>query len=146
MEKKLKEGDYKMLMVSMDYIYNNPNILTSDIPNHLLKFWSIPDFTENPKYETNSVQVLIFLYIIRLYGHDNAPLDSILNTIRFSQLFYSFQLILATTLYCRNARLKAEPFPIFHLHEYRLPDLNDSEEMIKIYEIITDKTVIRKQR
>lgn len=146
MEKKLKEGDYKMLMVSMEFIYNNPNITTAQIPNHLLRFWAIPDFTEKPKYEMNSVQVMVFLYILRLYKFDDKQLDEYLSTIRFHQLFYSFQIIIATILYSREAKLKAEPFPIFHLDEYKLPDLRDSEEMIRIYETITKKQILRKEK
>lgn len=146
MEKRMSESDYRMLMGSMEFIYHNQNIANTQVPNHLLKFWAIPNFTENPRYEMNSVQVMVFLYILRLYKFDEKQLDEFLNTVRFSQLFFSFQIIIATTLYCREAKLKAEPFPIFHLDEYKLPDLQDTEEMIRIYETITEKIVIRKER
>lgn len=146
MEKRMSEGDYQMLMMSMDFIYHNQNIPNTQIPNHLLRFWAIPNFTEKPKYEMKSVQIMVFLYILRLYKFDDKQLDEYLNTIQFSQLFFSFQIVIAATLYCREAKLKAEPFPIFHLHEYKLPDLKDTEEMIRIYEVITDKIVIRKER
>lgn len=146
MEKRMSENDYQMLIMSMDFIYHNQNIANIHVPNHLLRFWAIPNFTEKPKYEMNSVQVMVFLYILRLYKFDENQVDEFLNTVRFSQLFFSFQIIIATTLYCREAKLKAEPFPIFHLDEYKLPDLKDTEEMIRIYEVITDKIVIRKER
>ena len=146
MERNLTSAEYQMLITSMEYIKNNPHTTTESVPSNLLKFWSVPHFTDNPKYEDGSVQVLVFMFILKLYYWEGEPISAFLNTIRFNQLFFSFQIVIATTLYCRDSRLKAEPFPIFHLHEYKILDLQDPEILLNSYEAITERKVIRKNR
>lgn len=146
MEKNLTSKEYSMLLMSMDYITNNPNVTTEAIPSNLLKFWSVPHFIDKPRYEDGSVPIMVFMFILRLYHWDKEQISAFLNTVRFNQLFFSFQIIIAATLHCRDIKLKAEPFPIFHLHEYKLPDLQDSDILLKSYEAITERQVIRKKR
>lgn len=146
MAKNLTPTEYQMLMTSMDYITSHPHATTEAVPSNLLKFWSVPHFIDKPKYEDGSVQVVVFMFILRLYYWDKEQINAFLNTVRFSQLFFSFQIIIAAILHCRNAKLRVEPFPIFHLYEYRLPDLQDSEKLLNIYKIITERHAIRKKR
>lgn len=146
MAKNLTPIEYKMLITSMEYITNHPHITTESVPSNLLKFWSVPHFTDKPKYEDGSIQVLVFMFILRSYYWEGEEISAFLNTVRFNQLFFSFQIVLATTLHCRDAKLKAEPFPIFHLHEYKTPDLQDSEVLLSSYEAITQREVVRKKR
>ena len=146
MEKKLTSIEYKMLMMSMEYITNHPHVTTEAVPSNLLKFWSVPHFIDNPQYENGSVQMIVFMFILRLYHWDKEQISAFLNTVRFNRLFFSFQIIIAATLHCRDAKLKAEPFPIFHLDEYKLSDLQDSEVLLNSYEAITACQVIRKKR
>lgn len=146
MERNLPPTEYKMLMTSMDYITNHPHATTEAVPSNLFKFWSVPHFTDNPKYEDGSVQVMVFMFILRLYHWDKEQISAFLNTVRFNQLFFSFQIIIAATLHCRDAKLKAEPFPVYHLYEYKLSDLQDSEVLLNSYEAITACQVIRKKR
>lgn len=146
MKRNLTPTEYQMLITSMDYIKNHPHITTETVPSNLLKFWSIPHFTDKPKYEDCSVQVMVFMFILRCHHWEKEQISAFLNTVRFNQLFFSFQIIVATTLHCRNAKLKAEPFPIFHLHEYKTPDLQDSEILLDSYEAITECQVFRKKR
>lgn len=89
---------------------------------------------------------MVFMFILKLYYGDKEQIGTFLNTVRFNQLFFSFEIIIAATLHCRDAKLKAEPFPIFHLYEYKLPDLQDTEVLLKNYEAITECEVIRKKR
>lgn len=145
MERNLTSTEYKMLIISMDYITNHPHVTTEAIPSNLLKFWSVTHFTDNPRYEDDSVQVMVFMFILRLYHWENEQISAFLNTVRFNQLFFSFQIIIVATLHCRNAKLKTEPFPIFHLHEYKTPDLQDSEVLLNCYETITNRKVFRKK-
>lgn len=146
MEKKLPPTEYQMLITSMDYITNHPHATTEAVPSNLLKFWSVPHFIDKPKYEDGSVQVMVFMFILRLYHWDNEQISAFLNTVRFNQLFFSFQIIIAATLHCRDAKLRAEPFPIFHLYEYKQPDLQDTEALLNSYEAITACQVVRKKR
>lgn len=130
----------------MDYITNHPHATTEAVPSNLLKFWSVPHFSVEPKYEDESVQVMVFMFILKLYYGDKEQIGTFLNTVRFNQLFFSFEIIIAATLHCRDVKLKAEPFPIFHLYEYKLPDLQDTEVLLKNYEAITECEAIRKKR
>lgn len=143
MEKKLKERDYNMFIASVEYIYNNPDISVTQIPSHFLKFWAIPDFVKNPYFELSSIEVYVFAYILRLYKFDGELPDELFKTSLFSRLFYNFQIILATNLYSRSAKLRAEPFPLFHIHEYKSPAPTNVEEMIRLYERITETRICK---
>ncbi|MEG2335950.1 hypothetical protein [Chryseobacterium sp.] len=146
MAKNLTPTEHKMLMMSMEYIANHPHVTTEAVPSNLLKFWSVPHFTDKPKYEDSSVQVLVFMFILRSYYWEGEEISAFLNTFRFNQLFFSFQIVIAATLHCRDAKLKAEPFPIFHIPEYKTPDLQDTEVLLSSYEAITERQAIRKKR
>lgn len=146
MERNLSPTEYQMLMTSMDYITNHPHATTEAVPSNLLKFWSVPHFIDCPKFEDGSVQMMVFMFILRLYHRDNEQISTFLNTVRFNQLFFSFQIIIAATLHCKDAKLKAEPFPILHLYEYKLSDLQDSEVLLNSYEVITACQVVKKKR
>lgn len=143
MEKKLKERDYNLFITSIEYICNNPDVSVTDIPSHFLKFWAIPDFVQNPFFELSSIQVFIFSYILRLYKFKGELPDELFKTSLFSRLFYNFQIVLATNLYSRMAKLRAEPFPLFHIHEYKSPNPTDAEEMIRLYERITETKICK---
>lgn len=121
MERNLTPTEHPMLMTNIDYITNHPHATTEAVPNHLLKFWSVPHFIDNPKNEDGSVKALVFIFILRLYPWDKEQISEFPNTNRFKQLFFSFQMIIATTLLCRGGQPKAEPFPIYHLYEYNYP-------------------------
>lgn len=110
MEKKLPHTEQQMLMTSIDYITNHPHATTEAVPNHLLKFWSVPHFIDNPKYEDGSVKALIFIFILRLYHRDKKQISEFLNTNRFKQLFFSCKTIIAATLHGRGANRKQNLF------------------------------------
>lgn len=121
MEKNLTSSEHPMLMTSIDYITNHPHATTEAVPNHLLKFWSVPHFIDNPKYEDGNMKARVFIFTLRLYHRDKKQISEFLNTNRFKQLFFSCQTIIAATLHGRGGQPKAEPFPILHFYEYNYP-------------------------
>lgn len=142
MTTKFNSTEYKMIMWSFDFIKHHLNDTTEQLPNELIRFWSIPNFTTDSNYDANNMQLMVFMYILRLHKYSKRKADSFMNTFRFKQLFYNFQVILATTAYCRKAKIEVEPFPIFNIEAYKLPDLANKEELLKMYESITKRQVI----
>lgn len=130
-------SEYKMIMYSFDYIRHNQHITTDQLPNVLIKFWSIPDFVTHPHYKTGSVQLIVFMFILKLHQYTEVEADDFLTSFRFNQLFYNFQVILATVDYCRNYKIKLPPFPIFDIEKYAIPDIKDGKELLRQYKLIT---------
>lgn len=135
--------EYKMLMWSFDFIKHHKDDTTEQIPDELIKFWSIPDFATKSNYNAEHIRVIIFMYILRLHECSTQKADDFLNTFRFKQLFYNFQVILATTAHCRKANIKIEPFQLFNINQYTLPDLSNKDELLKMYESITNCHIIK---
>ena len=128
----------------MEYIIQNPTITADLIPDDLLRFWAIPDFNYNSCFQPNKIQVLVFIYILRHLHPDGQDTKTLIDTVYFNQLFFNFQVIISATLFCRKNGLKAEPFPIFKLDEYQLPDIREKEKLLNTYEMITGRKVFRK--
>lgn len=144
MKSKKSPSEKNMLLWSMEYIIQNPTITTDLIPNDLLRFWAIPDFNYKSRFQPNELQVLVFLYTLRHLHPDGKDTESLIETVYFCQLFFSFQVVISTTLICRKNRLRTEPFPIFKLDEYKLPGIQEKEELLNTYEMITGRKVFRK--
>lgn len=132
-----------MILWSFDFIKHHQNDTTELIPDELIKFWSIPDFATKSNYNADHVQLMIFMYILRLHRCTKEEAGDVLNTFRFKQLFYNYQVILATTAHCREANIKIEPFQIFNINRYTLPDLSNRNELLKMYESVTDCHIVQ---
>lgn len=143
MTTNLTSTEHKMLLWSFDFIKHHQDDTTEQIPDELIKFWSIPNFTAESNYNAGNVHIIIFMYILKLHQCPLNKADDFLNTFRFKQLFYNFQVILATTTYCREAGIKVEPFQIFNISRYTLPDLSNRNELLKMYESVTDCHIIQ---
>lgn len=130
-------SEFKMLLESFDYIKNNQEITTDQLPEVWVKFWSVPDFIFKPCYQPGSVQVLVFMFILRLHQEFKEEEEDVLNSFYFNRLFYDFQIILATIDYCRNYHLPIPAFPLFDVRKYSVPHLEDGEQLLRQYEWIT---------
>lgn len=137
METKFTTSEYKMILWSFDYIRSNLDITTDQLPGVLVKFWSIPDFVSRLQYESGCAQVIIFMFILRMNGWPEEKPEDFFHTFRFNQLFYSFQVILATIDHCRNNHIDVPSFPIFDIHKYSLPRVDDVRQLLRQYEKIT---------
>lgn len=137
MKTRTNSKKYKMLMWSIDYIKHHSDATTADVPQELMKFWAVPDFTTNPYYEPDYMQQLVFMYVVRLNHPTWNDSNFVLNSYHFSQLFHHFQLILAMTALCRKKRIPLEPFPVFDIRRYAVPDLSDQKELKKQYQFLT---------
>lgn len=133
MDKRSDSKEYKMLMWSIDYIKHHLDTTTADLPDELIEYWAVPDFTTNPYYQPHYMQQLVFMYIVRLNHPAWDDSNFALSSHHFCQLFHHFQIILAMTALCRKERAPLEPFPIFDIQRYALPDLSDKKELIKQY-------------
>lgn len=134
---EISPEEYDMVMMSFDYIRYNRNITNERLPDLLLKFWSIPDFGVKSTYTTTDSQVLIFMFILKFYFGSSEEIEKALNTFQFSQLFYRFQVILATTAYSRKYHIPIRPFKLFDVKAYILPQLEKPSQLIKEYKRIT---------
>lgn len=142
MTTKLTSKEYKMIQWSFDFIQHHIDGTTEDIPDELIKYWSVPKFTNESNYIADNPQIMVFMFILRLHECPTNNAHSFLNTFRFKQLFYNFQVILATTAYCRGEGIKVEPFPLFDINKYVLPDLSNKQDLLNMYQSITNCRVI----
>lgn len=121
----------ELLALSYDFIRLNRNFTNEQIPDFLLQFWAIPNYSKDS--ESNDVALLIFRHILDLDSEEKERMEITLGTYRFSQLFHVFQLILATTIYSRKYHLLIEPFYLFRIEEYNVPQLEKPEQLLKEY-------------
>lgn len=137
-QSQVSPEEFDMIMMSFDYIRYNQDITNEQLPDLLLKFWSIPEFRVKTTYKSTDPQVLVFMFILKLYFASSEEIEKVLNTFEFSQLFYRFQVILAATAYSRKYHIPIKPFKIFDIEKYILPRLEKSGQLMKEYERITD--------
>ena len=123
----------ELLVLSYDFINLNRDATNEQIPYFLLEFWSMPNYAED--IESNDISLLIFRYILCLDSKSRGQekIKTVLGTYRFSQLFHVFQVILATTIYCRKYQLSIEPFQMFKIEKYNIPKLEGHEQLLQEY-------------
>lgn len=134
---KVNPQEYDMLMQSFNFIHSNQDLTNNHIPDDLLDFWLIKDFTTNPDYRATEAQLLVFMYILRIHFRSVKKIETILFKPYFYQLFHYFQVILASTAYSRKYNIPISPFPIFNIAKYKLPDFTKGQELLKYFRIIT---------
>lgn len=128
--------EFDMIMMSYDFIRYNRDITNERLPDLLLKFWSIPDFSIETTYKITDSQVLVFMFILNLHFDSLEEIEQLLNSFQFSLLFYRFQIVLAATAYSRKCHIPIQPFKIFDVEEYILPQLEKSGQLMREYERI----------
>lgn len=141
---RLTPYEYNMLMESFDYIRNHDEMTNLDIPDHFLRFWAIPNFGINPHYQVHDAQMLVFMYILKLYYHSPEQIEKLLSSYLFTHLYYTFQLILTATLHARFQNLSIRSFPILNLEAYPISMLNEHNELFRQFERITNQKIIFK--
>lgn len=138
---KFTPSEINMLSWSFDYIREHPGTTTDRLPDIWVKFWSVPDFINNVRYEADCEQVLVFMFILRLCEKFDVDKEDMLNSFYFNRLFYDFQILLIAVDYCRNHHIEVPAFPIFDIRKYAVPHLEDSNQLMKQYRrIVGDLT------
>lgn len=145
MERNLTPTEHPMLMTSIDYITNHPHATTEAVPSNLLKFLSVPNFIDNPKYEDGNRKARVFIFILRLYHWDKKQISEFLNTNRFKQLFFSCQTIIAATLHGRGANRKQNLFLFSTLMNITIR-FAAFQDFAECYEGFTACQVVREKR
>lgn len=133
--------EYKMLMQSFDYIHQNSGATNLDLPDHFLRFWAVPNFGINPHYRVNDTQLLVFMYILKVYHYSLIRSEDLLSSYEFIHLFYTFQVVLAATLHARYQNIPIQPFPILDPKASPPSPLNQPAELFRQFERITNKRV-----
>ena len=136
-ETEVNPEEFDMIMMSFDFIRYNRDITNDCLPDILLKFWSVPDFTINSLYKPQDPQALVFMFVLKLYFDSPKEMEKMLNSFGFSVLFYNFQVVLAATAYSRKSHIPIRPFQIFNVDHYILPALQRPGVLIREYNRIT---------
>lgn len=139
MAENLTSSEYKLVLWSFDYIRNNLDITADRLPDILVKFWTVPDFLTHLSSEMKSVQIFVFIYIVRMNKWPEEEMEEFIRSFHFGQLFYCFQVILAAISYCRRNNIPVAPFPVFDLEKYSLPTLYEEEELLRYYGLVVGK-------
>lgn len=137
MATKFSSAEFQMVLESFDYIRNHPDMTTEGLPDIWVKFWSIPDFFNGMGGRTDNVQLLVFMFILRMNHYPEDKLDDFVKSFHFNWLFCCFQIILATINYCRDNHIPISPFPLFDLQKYSWADLQEGERLLMYYDILT---------
>ena len=74
-------SEYKLILWSFDYIRDNFDITTDQLPDILVKFWTVPDFLTRLQCENRGVQIFIFMFIVRM---NRWPEEEMEEFIKFS--------------------------------------------------------------
>lgn len=135
--KKIDPKSHEMVLLSFDYIRRNRNKTTEDLPDELLKFWAIPDFSNEKWGKVEDAKMLVFMFVLKLQYKSLKEVEMILNSFRFYQSFYHFQVILAATAYSRKSHIPIKPCKIFDVREYAVPTFEKPGELIREYNRIT---------
>lgn len=138
MKKSINSSDYKMLIWSFDFIQHHADVTTDEVPDELIRFWTVPDFTTNPQWKPGNTQLMVFMYALRLQDCERVEAELLMNSYRFNRLFFSFQVVLAATAYYREKGIEQTPFPLFDIGRYAVPDLSDGEQLLREYRNIID--------
>lgn len=139
MAENLTSSEYKLVLWSFDYIRNNLDITADRLPDILVKFWTVPDFLNSMSSARKSVQIFVFIYIVRMNKWPEEEMEEFIRSFHFGQLFYCFQIILAAISYCRKNNIPVAPFPVFDLEKYSLPTLCEGEQLLQYYGLVTGK-------
>ena len=91
----------------------NSDIRTSQIPRCVLTSC----FTDQ------SSALRVFSHVLNLESNQEQKMQATLDNKTFSSLFENFKLVAEGTVYCRDFHLPREPFPIFRLENYDVPQL-----------------------
>lgn len=55
-------SEYKLILWSFDYIRDNFDITTDQLPDILVKFWTVPDFLTRLQCETGGANFYFYVY------------------------------------------------------------------------------------
>ena len=138
---QISPADYELFIFSHDFIKLNRDITNEQIPDSLLDFWSSTDSKADKDNAPSDVPLLIFIIITDLYTNSRKDgeekLDVGAGRYLFYQFFYTFQVILATTIYCREHNLPIKPFQLFRIEKYNLPKIEDYQQLLLEYNKLT---------
>lgn len=137
-EDEITPQEQFMISFSFDYIRHNPDMTNERLPDLLLQFWQVPDFSVFMENRRVRPQYFIMLFIINSEFNSFEKTEQVFQSLQFHLLFYRFQVILAATAWCRKHQLPIKPFPIFDISKYSMPDLNDPDLLMKEYNRIVE--------
>jgi hypothetical protein len=102
---------------SIDFITNNINAKTSEIPKHLLEYWCVPEHIEKDiENSVSTASYLIFLHAHKTYNKTLGK-EIELSSIEEIGLFEQFQLIIQVALGEENF-VKISPINLFDFDNY----------------------------
>lgn len=135
----MTKREQMILMDSLEFIKENPEATTHQIPDSLLKAWLITNFTKEPDKSPSSLQKTIFMYIYQNTCPYRRGKVVSFDTYHFFCSFYSFQIILAATAMSRKYEKELKPMKIFDLGNYNLYhlELSKPESLERLYNIIS---------
>lgn len=135
----MTKREVALLQESIDFMLANPNATNEDIPDKLLKSWAIEGFRSNPNAIPNSLQQTFFVHIYHEIILNKSGLFTNYDTYRYYSLFFSFQIILAATIYSRKYHEPLRSVKIFDLKSYRVfsYSLVNKKNLLKSYDYLT---------
>ena len=138
---QISPADRELFIFSHDFIKLNRDITNEQIPDSLLEFWSNPNSKADKDHAPSDVPLFIFIIITDLYTKSRKEgkekLDINFGGYLYYQFFYTFQVILATTIHCRKYDIPIKPFQLFRIEKYHMPKIEDSQQLLLEYNKLT---------
>ena len=102
---------------SIDYISNNINVSTAEIPKQILEYWHTPEeFTDSFKQASNLNSFFIFQHALESY-YKTLGKEMQLSPLEGIGLYEQFQLIIRVALGKEKA-VKINPIDLFDFENY----------------------------
>jgi hypothetical protein len=101
---------------SIDYISNNINVKTSEIPRHLLEYWHTPGDIADLEQSPDLNSFFIFQHVLELY-YKTLGKEMQLSPLEKIGLFEQFRLIIRVAL-GKEDTIKINPIDLFDFDNY----------------------------
>lgn len=113
----MKQTSKQLHQESIDYISNNINANTSEMPKHLLEYWhTSEDIDVYSKSDTSINFFLIFLHAIETYN-ETLGKEVELSSLNAAAMFGLFQILIGIELGVRT-KVKCDPINLFDFEKY----------------------------
>lgn len=107
----MTESRDELLMESFSFIDENPDLISSKLPNHLLKFWILDVDRKEPANE--SPQFSVYFYALIKFHRNKGENEFKITEEEIKDLFTSWQFALSVIEVDRFSPFNITPFKLF---------------------------------
>lgn len=107
----------KLLEESFDFIGNNLNILSNDVPQHLINFWATDNIFNEDLEATN--QWSVFMYALGKQKLEKGMSEFTMTPRELIEMFENWQITLAAITVNNLTDVTIKPFKLFDFDNFK---------------------------